>query len=133
MTTFLDTNILIKLLDPAAQHHDWSLSELERCQRPAIISDIVYCEFCVGMPSRDAVDAAVIKLALERVRSSDAALFRASEAFKVYRDVNKGSKTGVLPDFIIGAVAEVSDAPLITTNAKDFTGYFPKLKLISPT
>jgi predicted nucleic acid-binding protein len=38
----------------------------------------------------------------------------------------------VLPDFLIGAAAEVADAPLVTANAKDFRTYFPGVTLIQP-
>jgi len=133
MTTFIDTNVLIYLLDEAANHHAWSVEQLNICKEigPAIVSDIVYCEFCVGMQSQAEVDAAVAKFALERLSTSDSVLFRAAEAFRQYK-ANGGPKTTVLPDFLVGAIAEVSNAPLITVNAKDFAGYFPALKIISP-
>jgi predicted nucleic acid-binding protein len=134
MSTFLDTNILIYLLDQRDRLHVWTEQQLEKCKiaGPAIISDIVYCEFSVGMANQAAVDAAVSRLGLERIRGSDAALFRASQAFKCYRTQHKGQKTNVLPDFIIGAIAEVVGAPLVTNNSTDFVKYFPKIKLISP-
>lgn len=122
MTTFLDTNILIYLLDRNSNFHQWSQIEFQKCKTagPAIISDIVYCEFSVGMANQAAVDAAVSQLGLERIRGSDAALVRAGVAFKQYRTQNQGPKTNVLPDFIIGAIAEVSNAPLLTANGTDF-------------
>ncbi|ARQ56861.1 PilT domain-containing protein [Rhizobium sp. Kim5] len=133
MTTFLDTNIVIALLDNKHLHHAWSVAELEKIdRRPAIVSDIVYCEVSVGMPDQASLDAAIARLGLERIPAKDEALFRAGEAFKRYRTVNKGTKTGVLPDFLIGAIAEIEETPLMTTNEKDFTGYFSKLELISP-
>jgi predicted nucleic acid-binding protein len=114
MTTFLDTNILIYLLDQNAPLHAWSETQLQQCKAagPAIISDMVYCEFSVGMANQAAVDAAVSQLGLERMRGSDAALVRAGVAFKQYRTQNSGPKTNVLRDFIIGAIAQVADAPL---------------------
>jgi predicted nucleic acid-binding protein len=133
MTTFLDTNILICLLNEAESNHRWSVEGLERCKQvgPAIISDIVYCEFSVGMATKEDVDAAVTRFALERYPMNDAALFRAGKAYKQYRSRN-GTKTNVLPDFIIGAIAEVTGSPLMTANTKDFVKYFPNIVLISP-
>ncbi|HEX3888870.1 MAG TPA: PIN domain-containing protein [Phenylobacterium sp.] len=133
MTTFLDTNILIALLNNQEQHHAWCVAQLGACKLngPALISDIVYCEFSAGMASQAHVDAAIAQFALERMPSDDATLFRAGTAFRQYK-ANKGTKTNVLPDFLIGAIAEVAGAPLITANAKDFTGYFPTLQLIAP-
>ena len=134
MTTFLDTNVVIALLDTSNTHHAWSVSEVMRrkAEGPAIISDIVYCEVSVGMKDQVEVDAAIASLGLERMPESDAVLFRAGKAFKHYRDVNKGTKLGVMPDFLIGAMAEVASAPLLTANPKDFVGYFPDVEIKRP-
>ena len=133
MTAFVDTNVLICLLKPQEPFHAWSISQLQNCKAmgPVIISDIVYCEFCVGMASQADVDAAVSSFGLQRFSGSDAALFRAAMAFKQYRR-RGGVKTNVLPDFLIGAIAEVAGAPLITANRKDYVGYFPQLQIIAP-
>jgi predicted nucleic acid-binding protein len=133
MTTFVDTNVLIAFLKPDEPFHAWSVEKLRACKEngPAIISDIVYCELSVGMKSLAEVDATISQLALERVRGTDAALFRAGKAFKQHRDA-RGLNTTVLPDFIIGAIAAVAGAPLLTANPKDFVRHFPELRLITP-
>jgi predicted nucleic acid-binding protein len=134
MTTIVDTNIILALLDPADQHHAWAAGEIvvRKALGPAIIPDIVYCEVSVGMGSQADLDEAIKKLDLEREPESDAALFRAGRAFNDYRKTNKGPKLGVLPDFLIGAHAEAANLPLMTANPKDFTGYFPTVVLIQP-
>ena len=134
MTTFLDTNIVISLLDDDHPNHLWSVEELVRrkLEGPAIVSDIVYCEVSVGMKDKAEVDEAIARLGLERIRCRDEALVRAGAAFKEYKTTKNGPKLGVLPDFIIGSVAEIEGAPLMTVNAKDFTGYFPAVQLIFP-
>ncbi|HEY5047718.1 MAG TPA: type II toxin-antitoxin system VapC family toxin [Rhizomicrobium sp.] len=133
MTTFIDTNILIYLTNPAEKMHSWSVKKFQECKSkgPVIISDIVYCEFSVGMETKSDVDAALSLFALERLPESDEALFRAGVAFKAYR-ANKGQKLNVLPDFLIGALAEVVGAPLLTANEKDILKYFPDVTVISP-
>ncbi|WP_420555740.1 type II toxin-antitoxin system VapC family toxin [Roseovarius sp.] len=134
MTTLLDTNIVIALLNPDDHFHAWAVENLEalRTDGPTIVSDIVYCEASVAMETREHMDEAIAELGLERIPCSDDALFRAGKAFKKYREENKGTKPGVLPDFIIGAVAEAEKIRLWTTNSKDFVGYFPDLDLIVP-
>ena len=113
MTIFLDTNIVIALLDDQHMHHAWSVAELEKSdRRPAVVSDVVYCEVSVGMPDQATLDRAIADLNLERFPFKDEALFRAGEAFKTYKNVNKGTKTGVLPDFLIGAIAETENTPI---------------------
>lgn len=133
MTTFLDTNVLIYLLDEQAVHHAWANDQLvQRMEEgPIVVSDVVYCEFCVGMQSKEEADAAIAQLALERMGMNDEVLFRAAQAFRLYKE-NGGQKKRVLPDLMIGALAETANAPLLTANAGDFEGFFPALQLISP-
>lgn len=134
MTTFLDSCVVIALLSESEGLHAWSVAEVEKCKAngPAVICDIVYCEVSLAMETREELDEAITEWGIERITSPDDALFRAGRAFRKYREENKGPKLGVLPDFLIGATAEVHSAPLITDNIKDFAGYFPKVSLISP-
>lgn len=133
MITLLDTNVLICMLNPNEQHHIWSVTEVtaSKAKGPVIIADIVYCEFSIGMSSQAYADTAILKLGIERMRCSDAVLFRAGRAYKQYRS-NKGTKLNVLPDFLIGAMAEVLDIPLVTANPRDVLTYFPGVNLLKP-
>lgn len=135
MTAIIDTNVIIAALDPAHEFHDWSVNALEEQQAEgaAVIPDIVYCEVSMGMRSKAELDEAVEKLALERLATSDEALIRAGLVYLAYRANNKGQfKGGVLPDFLIGAMAEVEEATLVTANSKDYVGYFPALTIVTP-
>lgn len=135
MTTFIDTNVLIYLLDPESPRHQWSVDELQKAKAkgPVVIPDIAYCELSIGMDSKEATDEAIQSLALDRLPCPDESFFRAGRAFKKYKDENDGPKTNVLPDFLIGAQAETARAPLLTGNEKDFIGYFSNLDLICPS
>lgn len=134
MTTLVDTNVLIRALNPDDQMHDWCVDKLNECklEGPVAISDIVYCELSVGMPSKQATDEAIAALAIERLPTSDDALFTGGRAFKRYKDEHQGPKLNVLPDFLIGAQASDTGAPLLTCNRKDFVGYFPDVDVIAP-
>lgn len=134
MTTFVDTSVVIYLLDDKSQHHKWSVDELNRAKKegPVIIPDIAYSELSIGLPSKEATDKAIAELALERYPCSDESLFRAGRAYKKYKDENSGQKTTVLPDFLIGAQAECEKSPLLTNDKGRFAGYFPDIKLIHP-
>jgi predicted nucleic acid-binding protein len=133
MTACLDTNILIYITDQNSPHHSWSVTQLQRSktQGPVIISDIVYSQFAGGMASRSDADAVISALELERIRSSDEALFRAGKAFVEYKK-RRGPKERVIADFIIGATAEAEGLPLVTNNPSDFRSYFPTVTLIHP-
>jgi predicted nucleic acid-binding protein len=59
------------------------------------------------------------------------ALFMAGRVFQEYRR-RGGGRTGVLPDFFIGAQAAVLRAQLITRDAGRYRSYFPTVELIGP-
>lgn len=135
MTTFFDTCALSAMLNSKEPHHAWCLAQFNasRVQGPIVIPDIVYCELSVTMPSVADVDALVRRLALSRLPHTNSALFAAGKAFLAYRKANRGqAKTGVLPDYLIGALANDKGAPLVTTNPRDFKKHFPQLKIIKP-
>ena len=59
------------------------------------------------------------------------ALFLAAKAFQRYRQAG-GVRTGVLPDFFIGAQAAVAQLPLLTRDRQRYETYFPTVALITP-
>lgn len=59
------------------------------------------------------------------------ALFSAGKAFARYR-ASGGLRTGVLPDFFIGAHAAATRIPLLTRDPKRYRSYFPTVELIAP-
>jgi predicted nucleic acid-binding protein len=133
MTTFVDTNVLIYLLDSTSEFHQWAKDAAteRRTHGPLIISDIVYSELSVTFASVNETDKAIQSLALERYKFSDLALFRAGKAYLKHRQ-NGGKATNVLSDFLIGAQAEAAQAPLLTNNSDDYKSYFPAIALIHP-
>lgn len=133
MTTFVDTNVLIDILQPGSEHHDWSRNALNRAKQdgPVIVSDAVYSEFTVTMESVETANAALRGLDLSRCNYSDSVLFSAGKAYAAYRR-NRGQKLNVLPDFFIGALADDEDAPLVTRDPGKVRTYFPDVRLITP-
>lgn len=133
MTTFVDTNIIVSLIKPEEEAHEWAKRAVEERKQhgPLVICDIVYSEFSVTMADVKEVNEIVHELALERLRFSDEVLFRAGQAFHAYKK-RGGPKTNVLADYLIAAQAEVEGAPLLTNNAKDYRTPFPNVTIIEP-
>lgn len=133
MTTFVDTNVLIDVLQPHAEHHMWSRNALEEAKRngPVIVSDAVYSEFTVTLDSVEIANETLENLDLARCRYTDKVLFDAGKAYAAYRR-NRGQKLNVLPDFFIGALAADEAAPLVTRDPGKVRTYFPEVELITP-
>lgn len=83
------------------------------------------------MESKAATDQALAQFAFVRLAYSDDVLFRAGRAFKQYKD-NNGPKDSLLPDFFVGAHAEIAGEPLLTRDTGRMGTYFPTVQLISP-
>lgn len=129
----IDTNIL---LDIVSSDVDWG----ERSYRALIaagmqdrlaINEVVYAEMSVGYDTVEDLDAFLASFTVGLARIPEAGLFAAGRAYREYRR-NAGTKTGVLPDFFIGAHAAVMGAPVLTRDTKRIRTYFPTVAVIEP-
>jgi predicted nucleic acid-binding protein len=133
VTTFVDTSVLLDLLDDQSAHYAWSAAEFVKAKAvgPVVVSDVVYTEFSVTLPIEEEADAVISRLALVRCGYPNQALFRAGKAYAQYRR-NRGTKLNVLPDFFVGALADVEGAPVLTRDPAKVQTYFPQVQVISP-
>jgi predicted nucleic acid-binding protein len=131
--TLVDSNILLDLVSKDSNWWQWSLGQLEMLAQagPLIINDIIYTETSIRYRTIEEVDAMLATAGVTLVPISPAALFRAGKAFVQYRKAG-GPRTSVLPDFFIGAHAEVERLPLLTRDARRYRSYFPNVMLIAP-
>lgn len=134
MTTLVDTNVLLDVVTMSPAWMTPSLMALERAlsEGVLIVDDIVYAELYVGLESTADTDAVLRSVDVILAPIPREALFLAGKAFKSYRE-SGGTRTGVLPDFFIGAHALVENIPLLTRDPKRYRTYFPTVELIVPT
>ncbi|MHA3841001.1 type II toxin-antitoxin system VapC family toxin [Sphingomonas aestuarii] len=134
MATFVDTNVIVDILnaDPNRGGICTNLINEAKARGRVLITDMVFAELSVAMDTVDDAEQVVRSLDLSLVRCPTAGLFRAGKAYKTYREQNAGPKNNVLPDFVIGAHADVEGAPLITSDVNRMTGYFPELQVLKP-
>lgn len=133
MSTFADTNVL---LDIATQNPLWREPSLVSignalARGPLIINDAVYAKLSVGFGLIEEVDAFLQTIGAQSVRIPREALVLAGKALRRYRQAG-GTRTGVLPDFFIGAHAQIAAVPLLTRDPKRYRTYFPSVELIVP-
>lgn len=131
--TLVDTNVLLDLVTGDPRWADWSVAQLEAAslRGPLLVNDVIYAELAVRYGRIEDLDAFIAEAGLEVAPIPRAALFLAGKVFTRYRQAG-GTRTGVLPDFFIGAHAAVAGLPLLTRDSGRYPGYFPSLVLIAP-
>ena len=129
----VDTNVLVDIISEDPLWAEWSQRHLTiaATQDELAINDIVYAELSVGFATIEELDAMIREARLVSAPIPRSALFLAGKAFHRYRSAG-GKRTGVLPDFFLGAHAVVSDCVLITRDAARYRTYFPGIMLIAP-
>jgi predicted nucleic acid-binding protein len=129
----VDTSVLLDVLTDDAVWAEWSERQLDaaRLQGPIAVNEIVYAELSVRAPRMEDVDSALQGMKVEVLATSRPALFLAGKVFARYR-ARGGTRSGVLPDFFVGALAAVEKLPLLTRDARRIRSYFPTVELIGP-
>lgn len=131
----LDTSALIALLNNAEDAHDAVLREFQKYKSSGMVfvTEVVFAEASAGMKSAEELRLALDELGISNLNANDEGLFSAGQAYKEYRhSQGTGKKDGVLPDFMIGAVAMAKGVALITLNDRDFVNKFSDLAVINP-
>jgi predicted nucleic acid-binding protein len=129
----VDTNVVIDVWHDHGEWFAWSAAQL-RAQSQVhelAINPIIYAELSLSYESIETLDSRVADLKLMLLDLPRAALFLAGHAFRKYRRAG-GSKSGVLPDFFIGAHAAVLDCAILTRDAARYRRYFPTVELLTP-
>ena len=131
--TLVDTNVIIDILSSDAIWFDWSAPELEGCRRrgPLLLNEISYAELAARVETEADLQQALADLGIKLSRTPTSALFAAGRAFRRYRSAG-GLRTSVLPDFFIGAHADIERIPILTRDVRRYRTYFPDVVLIAP-
>lgn len=131
--TLVDTNVLLDLVTDDPQWAQWSIGQLDAAALGGelAIDDVIYAELSVRFATIEELDDVLSEARLSLVPIPRAGLFLAGKAFQRYRNQG-GTRTGVLPDFFIGAHAAVMGWTLLTRDARRYRRYFPSLDLRTP-
>ncbi len=129
----VDTNVIIDVLKADPQWYEWSAAKLWTYQQShgLAINAVVYAELASNFSNNEALDhfLQTVDIGVEEIPKP--ALFKAGLAFAKYKQ-RGGTKTGVLPDFFIGAHAVVAGYALLTRDIGRYKTNFPKIQIISP-
>lgn len=134
MSGFLfDSNVLLDIATADPVWMAWSEAEIRAASRqgPILVNPIIYAELAPAFASEADHDRWFDPAVFRRLPLPYAAGWRAAQAFLAYRR-GGGLRTSPLPDFYIGAHAEVENLRLVTRDATRYRTYFPSLTLIAP-
>lgn len=129
----VDTNVLLDIYKADVRWMSWSLQQLQagRAGAGLLTNMVVYAELA-GHPGEPAhLDVFLDTLGIQTRDMGRPAAHLAGLAFRQYRK-RGGTRTGVLPDFFIGAHALTEGHTLLTRDAGRYRTYFPGIQLICP-
>jgi len=129
----VDANVLIDIFTDDPEWRAWSEEQLlaAAATDELAINPIIYAELAPAYRTPAALDRALRDLDLQRLPLPYEAGFVAAQAFMAYRR-GDGAKRSPLPDFYIGAHAQVENLRLLTRDTTRYRTYFPKVTLIVP-
>lgn len=131
--TLVDTNVLLDVVTNDPKWADWSQHQLEAAslRDRLAINSVIYAELSIHYERIEDLDALLAEAEIGLIEVPRPALFLAGKMFREYRR-RGGTKSGVLPDFFIGAHAAVARMPLLTRDATRYRSYYPTAELIAP-
>ena len=127
----VDTNVLLDVVQDDPDWGDWAQRQLEAAslRGPLAINAVIYAELSMAYERIEDLDRVVQQTGLHELTIPREALFLAGKAFLQYRR-RRGGKTGVLPDFFIGAHAAVTGTPILTRDVRRYRTYFPTVEIL---
>lgn len=128
-----DTNVLLDIATADPVWLTWSENEFRTvaAQGPIFINPIIYAELAPAFATAADLDRWIDPSVFQKLPLPYAAAWLASQAYLKYRQ-SGGTKSSPLPDFYIGAHAEVEGHTLVTRDPARYRTYFPNIALIAP-
>ena len=130
----VDSNVLLDIFSDDATWRPWSEAALHKAvvASQVGINPIIYAETSLRFDDPEVLDRQLDSLLVQRLPLPYAAAFRAGRSFLEYRR-SGGARSSPMPDFYIGAHAELEDLGILTRDVRRFRRYFPSVNLIAPT
>ncbi|MEM7807439.1 MAG: type II toxin-antitoxin system VapC family toxin [Planctomycetota bacterium] len=132
-THLIDANVLIDVIDSSQPDHAASARLVAELidDGVAAVNQIIYAEVLAGLDSEAEFAVVFDEDELQRLDLPWKAAWPAGQAHARYRTL-KGSKRSPMPDFYIGAHAEVQGLTIVTRDATRYRTYFPAVEVVTP-
>ena len=137
--TLLDTNVLIYASERGSPYHEWARATVAEAVSVdgAAINSVCLAEYCVGAGDSSTVADRIRDWGIEILDLPVAAADPCAVAYRLYRaqrwrQSDSAAPRVPLPDFFIGAHAQVMGWTLATADTGRFRTYFPSVRLANP-
>lgn len=129
----VDTNVMLDVVTDDPRWAAWSQHHLEAAslRDRLAVNGVIYAELSTRYTRIEDLDTMLAAASIAFMEIPREALFLAGKAFLAYRK-GGGARTGVLPDFFIGAHAAVARTTLLTRDPRRYRRYYPTVNLIAP-
>ena len=132
MPILVDSNVILDMVNQDPVWFEWSRAALENHAADGLVANaMIYAELCSNAETPREVDDLLQAMDIAVLEIPRDALFLAAKAHVTYRR-RGGSRTSALPDFFIGAHAEVAGLPILTRDQARYRSYFPSVPLVCP-
>jgi predicted nucleic acid-binding protein len=133
MITAVDANVILDTLVGTQEEIALAHAALRAAEADggAIVSTIAYAEIAQRFQSKAKVDDFFSLLGCRIEPLDEESAFVAGQFARQHR-LRGGSRTRILPDFLIGAHAQLRADRLLTRDKRFFRDTFPKLKAVLP-
>lgn len=129
----VDSNVLLDIFTDDETWRPWSENALGEARTAGLagINPLIYAETSVAFNDAAALDQALDSLLVTRLQLPYGAAFAVGRAFLKYRR-SGGLRSSPMPDFYIGAHAELEGLSILTRDVERYRTYFPAVRLIEP-
>ncbi len=134
MEILVDSSVILDIVTEDENWFAWSAKTLADCATSNLlaVNPIIYAEVSIRFENLEELDSALPSTYFRRLPLPWEAAFLAGKRFLDYRRQG-GQKRSPLPDFYIGAHAQVGRMTLLTRDPARYHTYFPSLQIIAPT
>jgi predicted nucleic acid-binding protein len=133
MITAVDTNVLLDILLGSEEFFDASSTALGIASSDGslVICDVVYAELCAHFRTQRQCDEFLEDTGIRPEPLSRSASFLASRTWRRNR-LQGGKRSRILPDFLIGAHAQLQASRLLSRDRGFYRDLYPSLVLLDP-
>lgn len=135
----IDTNVVIDARDASQPDHVWAVNVIEEAAagEGGGVNTVTLAELCAGSPKPEDIAPEIKNMGLEILDLPAASATTCGTAYRRYLAARRASGGGnapkiPLPDFFIGAHAEIMGWKLATRDSERIAKYFPKVGLVIP-